>query len=101
MLGARWPHHDMPRHLFHLPIPWVRAEAPKIGLAVEDITTRDEGSLFWNRFTWAMVMRSWTSKDRMRMRLWNAGMFVGRLLQPWEGRQGAGAAYTAILRRPH
>jgi 2-polyprenyl-3-methyl-5-hydroxy-6-metoxy-1,4-benzoquinol methylase len=99
MLGARWPHHDMPRHLFHLPIPWIRAVAPKIGLAVEDITTRDEGSLFWNRFTWAMVMRSWASKDRMRMRLWNAGMFVGRLLQPWEGRQGAGAAYTAILRR--
>lgn len=100
LLGARWVHHDMPRHLFLLPIPWIRDVARKKGLAVEDITTRDEGSLFWNRFTWALIMRSWASKERWRTRLWNFGMFVGRLLQPWESRPGKGSAYTAILRKP-
>lgn len=100
LLGRRWVHHDMPRHLFLLPISWVRDVARKKGLVVEDITTRDEGSLFWNRFTWALIMRSWASRDRWRARLWNLGMFVGRLLQPWESRPGKGSAYTAILRKP-
>lgn len=100
LLGARWVHHDMPRHLFLLPISWIHDVARKTGLVVEDITTRDEGSLFWNRFTWALIMRSWASKERWRTRLWNLGMFVGRLLQPWESRPGKGSAYTAILRKP-
>ena len=100
ILGARWVHHDLPRHLFLLPISWVRNVARNKGLVVEDITTRDEGSLFWNRFTWAMIVRSWARTERMRALFWKAGMLLGHLLQPWESRQGVGSAYTAILRRP-
>ncbi|MBV9835764.1 MAG: class I SAM-dependent methyltransferase [Alphaproteobacteria bacterium] len=101
LLRARWPHHDLPRHLYLLPIAWIRDLARKSGLAVDDITTRDEGSLFWNKFTWATTLRSWGKDARGKTKLWNAGLSLGRMLNPLEGREGAGAAYTAILRRPH
>jgi 2-polyprenyl-3-methyl-5-hydroxy-6-metoxy-1,4-benzoquinol methylase len=100
VLGARWPHHDMPRHLFALPMPWIAAFAKSQGLSVAMMTTRDEGSLFWNRFTWAMVLRSMAGYRDPGGALWRLGMMVGGLLAPWEGREGRGATYTAVLRRP-
>lgn len=100
LLGARWPHHDMPRHLFALPMPWIAEFAKAHGLTVAMMTTRDEGSLFWNRFTWAMVLRSIARYKILRGLPWRLGMMIGQLLEPWEGREGRGATYTAVLRRP-
>lgn len=100
LLGARWPHHDMPRHLFALPIPWLTAFGRDHGLIIEMVTTRDQGSLYWNRFTWAMLLRGQTSNRLLQSALWRAGMVVGWMLEPWEGREGRGATYTAVLRRP-
>ncbi len=99
LLGARWPHHDMPRHLFALPIQWLRAFSEKHGLIMEFVTTRDEGSLYWNRFTWAMLLNSVAGFRILRGLPWRLGLLIGRLLEPWEGREGCGATYTAILRR--
>jgi SAM-dependent methyltransferase len=100
LLGVRWPHHDMPRHLFALPIPWLRELGRRLGLTTEMVTTRDEGSLFWNRFTWAMLLRSIFRNRLLRGLSWRAGMFFGHLLEPWEGHEGRGACYTAVLRGP-
>lgn len=99
LLGARWPHHDMPRHLFAISIPWLREFGKKHGLSMEFVTTRDEGSLYWNRFTWAMLLNSVAGSKIFRGLPWRLGLLIGRLLQPWEGREGRGATYTAILRR--
>jgi SAM-dependent methyltransferase len=98
LLGARWPHHDLPRHLFALPIPWLIEFGKRHGLTTEMVTTRDEGSLFWNRFTWAMLLRSIFGSRILRGLSWRVGMLFGYLLQPWEGREGRGACYTAVLR---
>ena len=99
LLGARWPHHDMPRHLYALPIPWLTNFAKTQGLSMEFVTTRDEGSLYWNRFTWAMLLRSKFRNGILRGLTWRVGMLFGHLLEPWEGREGRGACYTAILRK--
>jgi 2-polyprenyl-3-methyl-5-hydroxy-6-metoxy-1,4-benzoquinol methylase len=99
LLGRRWPHHDLPRHLFALAIPWLLEFARKHELTPELVTTRDEGSLYWNRFTWAMLARSGSQNSRVRARLWQLGIGLGYLLQPWEGREGKGATYTAVFRR--
>jgi hypothetical protein len=66
---------------------------------MEFVTTRDEGSLYWNRFTWAMLLNSVAGSKIFRGLPWRLGLLIGRLLQPWEGREGRGATYTAILRR--
>lgn len=99
LLGRRWPHHDLPRHLFALPISWVTAFGEKMGLAPELITTRDAGSLYWNRFTWAMVFRDMVRSPKWKRRFWRYGMKFGRLIRPWEGKEGRGATYTIVLRR--
>lgn len=99
ILGKRWPHHDLPRHLYALSIPWVAAFAAERQLSIELSTTRDEGSLFWNRFTWAMLAQRLVSGSFWRQRFWNFGMQLGRLLQFWEGREGKGATYTIVLKR--
>lgn len=99
LLGGRWPHHDLPRHLFGLPIPWLRAFGDSHGAPVEFVTTRDEGSLYWNRFTWAMLLRSALGGRDFHALLWRAGLLAGKLLEPWEGREGRGSAYIAVLRR--
>jgi len=99
LLKSHWPHHDMPRHLFALPIPWLVAFGKSHGLTPAMITTCDEGSLYWNRFTWAMLARSIFGFGIMPNLPWCIGMMIGRLLEPWERREGRGATYTAVPRR--
>ncbi len=101
LLGARWPHYDMPRHLFALPIPWLTELGQKHGLITELVTTRDAGSLRCNRAAWAMLLQSLAGYKVLRGLPWRTGVAIGRLLQPWEGREGRGAAYTVVLRRPN
>jgi SAM-dependent methyltransferase len=100
ILGWRWPHHDLPRHLFGLPMSWISTFGNKQGLTVDLATTRDEGSLYWNRFTWAMLARAWSPHPRLRGPFWRLGLLGGSALNPWEGREGKGATYTMVLRRP-
>jgi SAM-dependent methyltransferase len=99
VLRHRWPHHDLPRHLFGLPIRWLLKFGHVHGLTPALVTTRDEGSLYWNRFTWAMLARSRSPSRRLEGELWRWGMRFGRLLEWWEGREGNGATYTVILKR--
>ena len=99
LLKSRWPHYDIPRHLFALPIPWLVAFGKEQGLTQAMITTCDEGGLHWNRFTWAMLLRSVFRFGILRNAAWRIGMAIGWLLEPWERREGRGAAYTAVLRR--
>lgn len=97
LLRSWWPHWDVPRHLFALPVPWLKARACEYGLRLECVTTRDAGGLYWNRFTWAMLGRrllAWRDLG------WRLGMRFGRLIEPWDGAEGKGAAYVAIFRRP-
>jgi 2-polyprenyl-3-methyl-5-hydroxy-6-metoxy-1,4-benzoquinol methylase len=98
--GRRWPHYDLPRHLSHMTMSWLVREAGKNGLSTELMTTRDEGSLYWTRFSWALRLRQLSPHRRLQGVLWRAGMALGALLAPIEAGEGRGAAYTAVFRKP-
>jgi len=100
IMGARWPHLDQPRHLFLLPRPWLLTLAGKLGLTLELSTTRDAGSLQLNRVGWAMRVSSAPSSRIARALLYRGALQLARLAAPWDGREGAGAAYTLVLRKP-
>jgi len=100
LMGAKWPHHDLPRHLFGIPMPWLRRWAGEHGLEVPLATTRDEGSIDWNRFSWAMRLTRLVPGARPGGRVWRLGMRLGVLFSPFEDREGEGACYTMVLRRP-
>ena len=63
-------------------------------------TTRDEGSIYWNRFSWAMKFRKFAPANAIAQRIaWRLGMLFGSLWKPLEDREGKGACYTVVLRR--
>ena len=93
VMGARWPHWDLPRHRFHMPMAWMLALGRRLGLAVRLATTRDPGSLFLNRSGWAM----WLSRGGLLG--WRLALGIVILTRPWERREGAGSAYVVALQR--
>jgi 2-polyprenyl-3-methyl-5-hydroxy-6-metoxy-1,4-benzoquinol methylase len=97
LMGSHWPHWDLPRHLFALPIPWLQARAAEAGLEQLLVTTRDEGSLFWTRWAWHTLGPRITTWRRNGER---ATSLLQRLLRNWDEAEGNGAAYTAIFRKP-
>lgn len=101
VMGASWPHHDLPRHLFGISIPWLRRWGAENDVELALATTRDAGSIFGNRFSWAMKFQGLAPRNALAQRLsWRLGTLFGRLWKPLEDREGLGACYTAILRAP-
>jgi SAM-dependent methyltransferase len=88
ILRHRWPHLDAPRHLYLIPIDWMRAFGRKHGLATALATTRDEGSTGLNYYGWLLAARNerWAGR-------------ITRLLRPWEQKEGNGASYTIAFRK--
>jgi len=100
LLGRIWAHVDAPRHLHLVPPEVLRARAEAAGLAQELCTTRDFGSLRWNAFGWEHSLPHLASSGFGKRVLRFAGRRIARLAAPIEGREGAGAAYTAVFRKP-
>ena len=100
VMGARWPHYDLPRHLTQIPIPWLMTLAGRLGLNTELITTRDEGSLNVGRVSWAMLRFPFAPHPRLESLPWRTGVMLGRIMALWEGKEGRGGAYTAVFRKP-
>jgi SAM-dependent methyltransferase len=101
LMGANWPHHDLPRHLFGISIPWLKRWGEEHAMELAFATTRDEGSIYWNRFSWAMKFRRFAPQIGIDQRVfWRLGLLFGSLWKPIEDREGKGACYTAILQNP-
>jgi len=100
VLGRFWAHVDAPRHLHLIPPKVLQARAESEGLVQELCTTRDFGSLRWNVFGWQHSLPHLTSRAFAKRILRLAGRMVAWLLQPIESREGYGAAYTAVFRKP-
>jgi 2-polyprenyl-3-methyl-5-hydroxy-6-metoxy-1,4-benzoquinol methylase len=93
LMGRRWPHWDLPRHLYAIPIPWLVAQAGKHGLVCELATTNDQGSTDLNRVGWAMLL------SRIPLCRLGAGM-LANALRRWEQVEGSGSCYCVVLRKP-
>jgi len=100
LLGRYWAHIDAPRHLHLIPTAVLRRHVEKEGLVQELCTTRDFGSLRWNEFGWVHSLPHLASQAFAKRVLRYLGLRISRLFQPIEGREGFGAAYTAVFRKP-
>ncbi|MEO8718032.1 MAG: class I SAM-dependent methyltransferase [Burkholderiales bacterium] len=100
LLGRYWAHIDAPRHLHLIPPAVLCRRVEEAGLVQELCTTRDEGSLGWNEFGWTYSLPHLSSHPFAKRVLRFAGRRIGRLLSPLESREGSGAAYTAVFRKP-
>lgn len=100
ILGAHWAHVDAPRHLWLIPPELIAQRARRLGLRTELCTTRDVGSIFWNRFGWEYSLAGRFVSPWAKKVAASAGRAVATLLSPLETREGRGAAYTIVLRKP-
>lgn len=61
IFGRRWTHVDAPRHVHLIPPALLRAKLNGLGLKELLVTTKDPGSLGWNRFGWSFSLANFTS----------------------------------------
>jgi SAM-dependent methyltransferase len=100
LLGRYWTHIDAPRHLHLVPPQVLAAKLEALGLKQELCTTTDPGSLGWNNFGWVYSLPHLARSRLAKRVLRRLGQVASKLAAPIEGREGAGAAYTAVFRRP-
>ena len=97
LLGARWVHLDAPRHLWLIPPEVLEKRGEKAGLAPRMLTTRDRGSLFWNRFGWRHSLENGFGLPRRLAQLGSYALTFA--VAPFERREGHGSAYTLIMEK--
>lgn len=99
ILGRYWPHIDAPRHLMLIPAQSLIDKMASLGMAVELVTTTDEGGLGWNIFGWEYFFSNLCGRPRINRILRKLGRMVARLVDPIEKKEGKGSAYTMVFRK--
>jgi SAM-dependent methyltransferase len=97
LFGGRWVHVDAPRHLWLIPPEVIERRGEKMGLALRMRTTRDPGSLFWNRFGWRHSLANGLGVPRRLAQL--ASYALTLAAAPFERREGHGSAYTLVMEK--
>ena len=100
VLGRRWVHIDAPRHLWLIPPQVLCKRAERLGLETVLVTTRDEGSLAWNTFGWEYTLMNRFESPIARRAAALCGRMVAAAAYPLDAREGRGAAYTVVFRKP-
>jgi len=100
VLGRIWAHVDAPRHLHLVPPEVLRARVEAVGLEQVLCTTTDQGSLGWNEFGWVFSLPHLANAPFAKRVLRFAARRIARVVAPIERREGAGAAYTSVFRKP-
>jgi len=99
LLGPRWVHIDAPRHVM-LPSPeFIARVAEEHGLQVALLTTRDKGSLGWNKFGWQFLLANPFQSRFLRRIAGMVGKIIAWVMTPLEAREGAGTAFTIVLKK--
>jgi SAM-dependent methyltransferase len=96
LFGNRWTHVDAPRHLWLIPPEVLVRRGAALGLSARLQTTRDRGSLSWNRFGWEWSLAA-AGMPRGAAR-WLGGIATV-VAAPLESREGRGCAYTLVLQK--
>jgi 2-polyprenyl-3-methyl-5-hydroxy-6-metoxy-1,4-benzoquinol methylase len=100
VLGSRWTHVDAPRHLVMVPIATLERLASELELEVVLATTRDPGTIAWNRFGWRESFAGFARGRYAKQALRLAGSAATRTMAPVERRDRNGSTFTLVLRRP-
>lgn len=99
LFGAQWVHVDAPRHLWLIPPEVLAQRGARLGLSLRLATTRDPGSLFWNRFGWEYSLANRLGLRPGRRLVSLAGRVFAKLASVVEAREGKGSAYTVVLEK--
>jgi 2-polyprenyl-3-methyl-5-hydroxy-6-metoxy-1,4-benzoquinol methylase len=100
LFRRRWTHVDAPRHLWLIPPQVLAARGAGAGLSLCMITTRDAGSLFWNRFGWQQSLANRFASHGGRRLAALCGRAFAMAASIVESREGKGSAYTIVLEKP-
>jgi SAM-dependent methyltransferase len=100
MLGKLWAHVDAPRHLWLIPRAVLARRARDLGLSMPLLTTRDVGSIGWNRFGWEHSIANRFATPAPRRLAAKVGRLLAAATYPLESREGWGAAYTVVFQKP-
>jgi 2-polyprenyl-3-methyl-5-hydroxy-6-metoxy-1,4-benzoquinol methylase len=95
-----WAHIDAPRHTQLIPRKLIQREMEALGFKTLLSTTKDEGSLEYNRFGWAYSLCNFVVHPQLGHYLRRAGAYIDGMLNRLERREGHGSAYTIILEKP-
>ena len=95
----RWTHVDAPRHLWLIPAKVVAQRGEALGLTLRLQTTRDQGSLYWNRFGWERSFSNMCTSHVTRKLALLAGRVAAAAASIVESREGRGSAYTMVLEK--
>lgn len=99
IMGRYWLHVDAPRHIMLIPPKSLVLKMGQLGMKIEWMTTKDEGSRRCNIGGWEFLFINLSSRRYIKSILHRIGLFAAQLFQPLEGREGKGSAYTMIFRR--
>jgi SAM-dependent methyltransferase len=99
LFGSRWVHVDAPRHLWLIPPEVLAQRGARLGLSVRLVTTRDPGSLFWNRFGWQYSIANLLGVPPGNRWMSRAARVISQAGSVLESREGRGSAYTIVLEK--
>lgn len=99
ILKGEWVHLDAPRHIRLLSEEFIKNIAELSGLNLLSVTTKDEGSISWNRIGWENYLLNKfinTSINKISMKI---GKYVSYVMHPFENLESKGCAYTVVLQK--
>ncbi len=99
VLKSRWVHLDAPRHVRLPTAKFIEKIAAAESLETVLVTTRDRGSIGWNRFGWRFFLGNLFRQRLMNKAAQLVGIVFSWVIAPFEAREGAGTAFTIVLRK--
>jgi len=100
LFGRYWGHLDAPRHVNLIPPALLRERMRLAGLNALVFTTIDPGSKECSVFGWRKSLSNLVTNSALKRGIYYLGRLAADLAQLVESREGMGAAYTAIFRKP-
>ena len=94
-----WPHHDLPRHLFAFPINWFKDFATNNNLRFKYVTTQDEGSRFWNKFSWDTLIQNFYPFTKGKQRLNRYATKIINIISKYIHNSTNGDCYIIVLQK--
>lgn len=99
LFGRYWAHLDAPRHINLIPPDLLRKKMHEYGLELLHCATTDAGSLECNVFGWRKSLSNLVPVP-LKKYVYYWGRLVADVSGIVERREGKGAAYTAVFRKP-
>lgn len=97
ILRSRWPHLDVPRHLYLIPRSWLHSFARKHGFVVALDTTRASGDLGLNYYGWYLAVRNLNQRRLGDETVQKIAHWLTDIFRTREESEHAGASYTMGL----